>query len=136
MRIVICGSMTFAWLMVRCRDLLVGYGHKVDVPQGAEFRQGEVRRTKSASARDKHQRDLLRDHYQKIRNADAVLVVNFSKNDVDGYIGGSTLVEMAFAHVLRKRIFLLFAPPRDLGYTDEIEAMLHTVLYGDLRCIA
>jgi len=45
--------------------------------------------------------------------------------------GSMTLLEMGFAHILNKKIFLLNDIP-EMIYTDEIEAMQPIVLNGDL----
>jgi predicted RNA-binding protein with PUA domain len=62
------------------------------------------------------------------------LVVNEDLNNVEGYIGGNTFLEMGFAHVLNKKIFLLNPIP-EMGYEDEIVAMKPVVLNNDLEKI-
>jgi hypothetical protein len=58
--------------------------------------------------------------------------LNYEKNGVLGYIGGSVLIEMGFAHYLKKQIYLLNPIPR-MSYSAEIEAMQPVVLNGDLK---
>ncbi len=41
-------------------------------------------------------------------------------------------MEMGFAHVNGKKIFLLNPIPEDVPYTDEIKAMADVVINGDL----
>lgn len=79
-------------------------------------------------------RCVIRHYYEKIGAADAVLVVNFSKNGIEHYVGGNGLIEMAFAHVLGKRIFLLYPVPQ-MSYADEIASMKPVILNGDLSLI-
>jgi predicted RNA-binding protein with PUA domain len=62
---------------------------------------------------------------------DAILILNLEKNGIKGYIGGNTFLEMGFAHVLNKKIFLL-NPISEMGYEDEIVAMKPVILNGDL----
>ncbi|MBT4597707.1 hypothetical protein HOC76_01665, partial [bacterium] len=50
---------------------------------------------------------------------------------IDSYIGGNTFLEMGFAHVLGKKIFLLNGIP-DISYKAEIIAMQPKCLKGDL----
>lgn len=50
------------------------------------------------------------------------------------YVGGNTFLEMGFAHVLGKPIFMQFPIP-DMGYRDEMEAMNPRVINGDLAAI-
>jgi predicted RNA-binding protein with PUA domain len=59
------------------------------------------------------------------------LVVNEDLNGIKGYIGGNSFLEMGFAHVLNKKIFLL-NPISEMGYEDEIVAMKPVILNGDL----
>jgi predicted RNA-binding protein with PUA domain len=65
---------------------------------------------------------------------DAILILNLEKNNIKGYIGGNTFLEMGFAHVLNKKIFLLNEIP-EMGYKDEIVAMKPVILEGDLNRI-
>jgi len=69
-----------------------------------------------------------------MQNSDAVLVVNFDKKGIKGYVGGNSFLEMGFAHVLNKKIYLLNDIP-DMGYKDEIEAMQPIILNGELNKI-
>jgi len=69
-----------------------------------------------------------------MKGADAVVVVNLEKKGIPSYIGGNTFLEMGFAHVLDKKIYLYNDIP-DLSYTDEIQAMQPVALKGDLSKI-
>lgn len=60
--------------------------------------------------------------FHRNKKVDAVLIVNNEKNEIPSYVGGNGLIEMAFAHVLGKKIFLWNSIPK-MNYTDEIEAM-------------
>lgn len=73
-------------------------------------------------------------YYNAIVDSDAILVLNLDKNGMKNYIGGNTLMEMGFAHVHDKKVFLLNPPP-EIGYIDEILAMTTAVLDGDLKKI-
>ncbi len=63
-----------------------------------------------------------------------MLVLNYNKNNIPNYIGGNTFIEMAFACVLNKPIYLLNPIP-DISYTSEIEAMQPIILNGDLKMV-
>ena len=72
---------------------------------------------------------------QTVEVASASLnLINENKNDVENYIGGNGLIEMAFAHILNKKIYLLNPVPK-LNYTDEIEAMQPIIINNDLKLI-
>lgn len=83
------------------------------------------------SARNKVKYDLIRGYFSIIENGDAVLVVNVDRKGIKGYIGGNSFLEMGFAYVLNKPIYLLHQIP-DVGYRDELEAMSPIMLNGDL----
>ena len=89
---------------------------------------------KLESAAEKIKGDLIRKYFDKIKLGDSVLVANYTKNDIQNYIGGNTLIEMAFAHILQKPIYLLNPVP-EMRYTDEIVAMTPIVIDGDLQQI-
>lgn len=73
-------------------------------------------------------------HYKKIKSSDAILVVNNDKNNIPNYIGGSVFLEMGFAFILNKKIFLLNSIPK-VSYKDEILAMQPVVINNDLKKI-
>ena len=85
-------------------------------------------------AADKIQNDRIRSYYEKIKASDAVIVVNPCLRGVPGYMGGNTLVEMAFAHVLRKPLFCLYELP-DMPYSSELMATQPVILHGDLSLL-
>ena len=74
-------------------------------------------------------------HFQKIRESDAILIVNQEKKGVKGYIGGAVFLEMGVAYFLGKKIFLLNQIP-EMAYTDEIRIMKPVILGGDLSRLA
>lgn len=76
--------------------------------------------------------DAIRDCWRDIQTADAILVANYDKHGIKNYIGGNTLMEMGFAYVLNKQIFLLNPIPDIPYYRTEIEAMKPIILNGDL----
>jgi len=51
---------------------------------------------------------VSRRYYEIIKECDAILVLNLEKNKIKNYIGGNTFLEMGFAHVLNKKIYLQF----------------------------
>ena len=83
---------------------------------------------------EKIELDLIKNYFEEIKKTDAVLIINENKNGVENYIGGNGLIEMAFAHILNKKIYLLNPVPK-LNYTDEIEAMQPIIINNDLKLI-
>lgn len=135
MKIIICGSIRAADEITRVKKELEKMGHKVEIPEGVkrkELRKTDGRHEEKAEVKIKH--NLIKGYYKKMKQYDAVLVVNPEKDDIPGYIGGNTLIEMAFAHILNKKLYCLHSLP-DLPYSSEIIAMQPIVLNGDLSKI-
>ncbi len=78
------------------------------------------------------EKDIISDHLRKIQESDTILVLNYDKNGIAGYVGGSSLIEMGFAHYLHRKIYLLNPIPK-MSYTVEIKAMQPIVLNGDFK---
>lgn len=73
-------------------------------------------------------------HLEKIKRSDSVLIANFAKNGVNGYIGANTLMEIAFAYALEKQIFVL-NPVGEQGCKLEVLGMGPVILNGQLDLI-
>ncbi|MFA5962342.1 MAG: hypothetical protein WC848_06710 [Parcubacteria group bacterium] len=136
MKITFCGSMTACREMLEIGNKLREIGHAVVLPDftkeyAALLTQDEMHKE---SAKNKIEHDLIRGYYEEIKKSDAILVCNLDKNGIKNYIGGNTFLEMGFAHVLRKKIFLLNPIPES-SYYDELVAMEPVVLDGDLEKI-
>ena len=136
MKIVVCGSMTASKEMVKVEKELKELGHNVILPEFThDYAAMEtIDKIHTESTHNKVQYSLIKGYYEKIKDSDAVLIVNIEKKDISGYIGGNTFLEMGFAHVLDKKIYLLNEIPA-VSYQDEIDAMQPVVLDGDLSKI-
>jgi len=118
--------------MKNAAKILESAGYEVEIPNP---REGEVDyHTLPAAERATLKNRLIREHLDHITNSDAIFVYNEVKRDVEGYIGGSALMEMAFAFAQGIEIFLL-RPAPDLSYADEIEGMEPIVINGDITAI-
>jgi hypothetical protein len=78
---------------------------------------------------------LIKDHFRKVIEADAILVLNLEKNGVFGYIGGNTLMEMALAFHLRKPIFIYNEIDDSLNFKEEVYGLEPVFIKGDLKLI-
>ena len=136
MKIAVCSSMKFAKEMIDLKNQLEEFGHNVILPNKTEmYAEGSLTpETNKESAENKIKDNLFKTYFKKIKNSDAILVVNLEKNSVPNYVGGNTFLEMAFAHILDKRIFLLNEIP-EMIYFDEMTAMQPFILNGDLTLI-
>ena len=124
--------MAFAKDMLQIKKELEGNNHFVIVPANTDkYARGTM---KVENKWEKMELDVIRAYYNEIKKTDSILVVNKDKNNIKNYIGGNSLIEMAFAHVLEKKIFLLNPIPK-ISYSDEIETMNPIIISGDLRKI-
>lgn len=135
MIIALCGSLSFAKQMKKVKDFLEKRGHRVFTPPLMDhYLNGKLKKYKQPEkeAAKKKNFNLIKVHYEAIKKSDAILVLNYTKNKVKNYIGGNSFLEMGFAHVLGKKIYLLNPIPK-MSYTAEILAMEPIVLNGDLK---
>ncbi len=138
MRITLCGSIKNADKLVEIAEklkklgheplmhekmYLIGRGELDEVPDGVEH--AEVKR----------KNNYIKWWHDLIVSGDVVLVCNFDKNGIKNYIGGNTLMEIGFAHVLNQKIFLLNQIPEIPYYKSEIEAVKPIIINGDLSLI-
>ncbi|MFW5887968.1 MAG: hypothetical protein ACOCUH_04150 [Bacteriovoracia bacterium] len=79
--------------------------------------------------------EAIRNHFEKIEWSDAVLVTNYDKNDISGYIGGNTLMEIGIAFFLNKPVYLFNRIP-EISYKEEILGIKPIILERDLSKIA
>lgn len=128
--------MTAAKKMIEVEKDLIALGHEVVLPRFTqEYSQmNSEDDMHSESVKNKINHDLIRDYFEEIKNGDAVMVINEERKNIKNYIGGNSFLEMAFAHVLNKDIFLLNPIP-EIGYSDELIAMHPVILNGDLSLI-
>ncbi len=85
--------------------------------------------------RQKYEHDAIREHWYVIQKADKVLILNYDKHDIPGYIGGNSFLEMGFAYILNKPIYVLNPIPKMPYYETEIIAMRPIIINGDLEKI-
>ena len=113
--------------MQQAKQQLEAAGYDVEKPNVAEGHMYEDNLDVNA----KLKRGFIDEHFRKIGESDAILVVNCTKNGVEHYIGGNTLIEIAHAYAQGLEIFLLNPIP-DVSYADEVRGMAPIVLHGDL----
>jgi hypothetical protein len=123
MTITICGSIKFYNDFLALGQELEKLGHKALLPEAPIKKQNSP--------------DFLKDegmvsrHMDKIAISDAVLIANYPKNNIEGYIGPNTLMEMAVAFYLKKKIYLLNPVP-DQAWKEEMLSLNPIILTNDL----
>lgn len=146
MKITLCGSIAFQDEILSVKEKLEKLGHEVEIwPLELKDGQGnlipvkeyyKIRRTANEDKKwvwDRKAEAVL-EHFDKVAWSDAILVTNYDKKDVKGYIGGNTLMEMGLAFFLKKKIYLLNQIP-ELSYKEEILGVKPIILNGDLTKI-
>ena len=145
MKITICSSVDFTPQIIEVKKVLECLGHEVNIPyftgmiERGELSFEDYLKEKKENGdiflRGKQEVDMIKRYWDFIKNSDAILVLNLHKKGINGYIGGSTLMEMGFAYGYGKKIFLYNPVPLKndvIHYLDEILDMDPIVINRDL----
>ncbi len=133
MTITICGSMLFSKQMLEKKHALEEQGITVYIPNETKSYLGRSNEeVANFSVRIKNTANVIREHYESIKKSDGILVLNYDKNNIKYYIGSNSFLEIGFAYVLEKKIYLLNPIPKIDFCSSEIKAMRPIVLNGDL----
>jgi hypothetical protein len=137
MKITICGSLTFAKKMLEAEQELKRLGHKVNLPPDVGVVVSGELDNDDLEVDFRHclEEDVMRKHFKFIENSDAILVLNYNKNGIKGYIGTASLMEIGLAYFLRKKIFLLNSIPHhsEHRWVHEIRIINPVILNGNLN---
>jgi len=140
--ITICASAAHFKKVVEIGKELKKLGYAVKVPLTASKMQRNNNydvsfyKTWFKNEKDyKKKTHLLKDHFKKVLEADAVLVINLEKNGIEGYIGGNTLMEMALAFHFKKPIYVYNDISQNLSIKEEIYALQSKFINKDLKRI-
>jgi hypothetical protein len=140
MRIAVIGSMKFADDMVKIKKQLDKLGHTAVIPLGTESHLKDQEFVENLDDNLKWciTNEIMRKNFEQIADNDAVLVLNYKRNGIEGYIGISALMEMGVAHYLKKKIFLINHTPdyKNARWAHEVAIMQPTIIKGDLTKIA
>ena len=131
--------MAFAKKMIIAKQELEKRSHTVFILEGTEdYANGQIDKNKiggSEGAKRKMANDLIRKHCHLIDNSDAILVLNYEKNGIQNYIGGNSFLEVGYAHIVGKKIFLINEIPDIELIRQEIEAIQPAIINGNLNLI-
>lgn len=134
MIITLCGSVKFFDKMLELQKQLEAIGHTVYTPveiKGLDYWEEDG--TKRIEA--KREGNLFNKHMDKIEKSDAILVTNYTKGDIEHYIGAHTFLEMGFAKYRGKKIFILNPLPDQKYISEELAAFDGIVLNGDINSL-
>jgi len=146
MKITLCGSIAFQDKILSLKEKLERLGHGVKIwssevkkENGQLISVQEYYKIRHAASNDEkwvwdRKAEAILEHFDKVAWSDAILVANYDKNNVKGYIGGNTLMEIGLAFFLKKKIYLFNEVP-ELPYKEEILGVRPVILNGDLSKI-
>ncbi len=83
----------------------------------------------------KIKKNLMLDHFKKIIKGDAILIANFTKNGLEGYIGGNVLMEMTIAFHYSKPIYIYNQISENLPIKEEVFGLEPIFLNKDITKI-
>lgn len=135
MQIMICGSMHFAKEMIAAQKILEELGHQADIP--ADTRACLENPNLNMDLEHCVRINIDKDCFDKVAKSDAILVLNYAKNGINGYVGGATLMEIGLARHFDKKIFILHDLPSEdeLRYVLEIKLAKPIILQGNIEKI-
>jgi hypothetical protein len=125
--VVLCGSMHFLDQMKKWKARLKPHGHRVLTPVLENFHtirdeEGDLERFNDIK------RKLTKLHFEKVREGDVLLILNYEKNGQEGYIGGNTFAEISYATALNmchghnKDIYTVNPIPTNSSHREELLA--------------
>lgn len=140
MKITLCWSSTFRKEKVEIKKQLIALGHEPLIDEWTEkLARGEApeleQQMQTEHSEAKKQYNFIQIYYNFINESDAIIVCNYEKKGIKDYIGSNTFLEMGYAHVLNKKIFILNDIPDQPYILDEVKAMDCIPLHGDLSLI-
>lgn len=138
MKITLCGSIKFAKEIVEIYRKLKELGHE-PLMHDEMFKIANGTLTgktywEISENGTKRKCNLIKWWHDCIKSGDAILVCNFDNGRIKNYTGGNVLMEIGFAYVNDKKIFLLNPIPKELS-SDELKVMVDVILDGDLSKI-
>lgn len=135
MKIMICCSKHFYDKILPIKQKLEENGYEIILPDSYEdpFIEERLKQTdtKEHIAWKKY---MLIKQGNKVKESDAILVLNFEKNGQKNYIGGATFLEIFKAFELGKKIFMYHPIPKNI-FEDELNGINPIIIEGDLEKI-
>jgi len=133
MKVGVVGSMQYTEKMMELCEGLEKLGHEAYMSKFAAPFVGKSDEEKERiKLEQKYQQDAIREDCKWVKDMDVLLVANYDKHGIPNYIGGNAFIEMAYAHILGKPLFLINPIPEMPYYGTELVAMKPSVINGDL----
>ncbi len=122
MKITIVGNMSFLEKFKEAKEILEQQGHTVIVPEKDPMPDPIPPAVK---------RKAMEKFNENLKESEAILVMNYTKDNKENHIGANTLMEIGMAFILQKKIFVLNPGPEFCR--DELEAIEVQFLNGNLN---
>ena len=135
MKICVCCSLSFPKEAKQIASKLEKLGHEVVLPTGILLDAIHKPDFDPVKAKLDNGYNAVREHLDKIKESDVILICNFTKNGIENYIGANTFLEMGFAYYIKKPIYALNPLPDYKYINDEILSFGVIVLDHDLTKI-
>lgn len=135
MKVFVICSKVFYNQIPKIKELLEINKHDVYLPNC--YDNPSMEDQMRANGKQKHmafKAEMFKQSEKLIGDMDAVLVLNFTKNGIDNYIGGATFLEMYDAFRQNKRIYLYNPIPEGI-LKDEIIGFNPVIIDGDINKI-
>jgi len=138
-KVVVGGSMTFAKEQIEAKKSLESRGYDVLITDDIEEFLGDLSVKTKMGFEDEvelcRKYDVIRTFFNKIAEADAMLVINGKKKGIEGYLGTSVLMEIGLAYYLNKKIYLVNPVDRCQSYAPEVAAMDPIIIGSDFGLV-
>lgn len=119
--------MKFLAQMKEWQQKLESQGYEVYVPTLFDFHKirdedNDLKKFEESKRRE------TKNHFEKVKVADILLILNYDKNEKKNYIGGNTFAEIAYAvalnlcHNKNIEIYTINPLPKDSPYYEELHA--------------
>lgn len=122
--------MQFSKEILAIATILDKHGYQVFTPELSEKSSSYTELTVEEQALAK--REFITNHFKRIEKSDSVLVLNYDKKNIKGYIGSNTLMEIGVAFALGKTIYILNSLGEQ-GCRGEVLALATFILNGSLQ---
>lgn len=139
MKLMIIGSMAFSHDMVSLQQKLNKLGHDAQVPHGIEPHLEDETFVDNLEGNSQFviENNIMKRCFDQVAESDGVVVLNKKRNGMDGYIGISALMEMAIAHHLNKKIYIIYPIPSfdEARWAQEVTNMQPIIVNENLELI-
>lgn len=137
MKIMLAGSFTFAKEIIEVKKQLEEMWHTVLATEDLELyaNSPNIKASFDEELKKCIELDSMRDGFNQVTESEIVLVCNYTKKNIQWYLGISVLMEIAIAYHHNKKIFLLYDYDKSQNYGLEIAIINPIILNNDLSKI-